>query len=535
MHIHILGICGTFMGGIAAIAKSAGHTVTGCDTNVYPPMSTQLEAQGIRLIEGFAADQVKLAPDVYVIGNVVTRGNPLMEEILNRGLPYISGPQWLAENVLRGRWVLAVAGTHGKTTTTSMLAWILEHAGLAPGFLIGGVPENFGVSARLPGTPPIPARGHVTGEASRLRVARLGTRSRTESLRDHRVASAFPHKGGRSAPVARNDGGGKNDDGGGNKNSLPLDGGGLGWGCEDTSPFFVIEADEYDTAFFDKRSKFVHYAPRTAVLNNLEFDHADIFPDLAAIETQFHHLVRTIPSNGLIVANGAEASLDRVRARGCWTPVERFDHHDGWQCGAQSADGKFAVSLAGKPQGTVQWDLLGAHNQHNALAAIAAARHAGVPVAASIAALAEFKNVKRRMETRGAVNGITVYDDFAHHPTAIKTTLAGLRSKVKGARILAVLEPRSNTMKLGVMKDALPGSLVDADRVFCYAANLGWDPAESLKPLGPRAVTEQDLGKLVEAIAQAARPGDHVLVMSNGGFGGIHEKLLKRLGELHGG
>ncbi len=501
MHIHILGICGTFMGGIAAIAKSAGHTVTGCDTNVYPPMSTQLEAQGIRLIEGFAADQVKLAPDVYVIGNVVTRSNPLMEEILNRGLPYISGPQWLAENVLRGRWVLAVAGTHGKTTTTSMLAWILEHAGLAPGFLIGGVPENFGVSARLPGAPPIPT---------------------------------FPHKGGRSMPAAQKVGSGKCEDGG-KKNSLPLDGGGLGRGCEDTSPFFIIEADEYDTAFFDKRSKFVHYAPRTAVLNNLEFDHADIFPDVAAIETQFHHLVRTIPSNGLIVANGAEASLDRVLARGCWTPVERFDHHDGWQCGAQSADGKFAVSLAGKPQGTVQWDLLGAHNQHNALAAIAAARHAGVPVAASIAALAEFKNVKRRMETRGAVNSITVYDDFAHHPTAIKTTLAGLRSKVKGARILAVLEPRSNTMKLGVMKDALPGSLVDADRVFCYAANLGWDPAESLKPLGPRAVTEQDLGKLVEAIAQAARPGDHVLVMSNGGFGGIHEKLLKRLGELHGG
>ncbi len=463
MHIHILGICGTFMGGIAAIAKSAGHAVTGCDANVYPPMSTQLEAQGIGLIEGFDAAQLKLAPDVYVIGNVVTRGNPLMEEILNRGLPYLSGPQWLAENVLRGRWVLAVAGTHGKTTTTSMLAWILEHAGLAPGFLIGGVPENFGISARLPGVPPKQAKGG-----------------------------------------------------------------------DERSPFFVIEADEYDTAFFDKRSKFVHYAPRTAVLNNLEFDHADIFPDVVAIETQFHHLVRTIPSNGLIVANGAEASLDRVLACGCWTSVERFDHHDGWQCGAQSADGRFDVSLAGKPQGTVQWDLLGAHNQHNALAAIAAARHAGVPVAASIAALAKFKNVKRRMETRGAVNGITVYDDFAHHPTAIKTTLAGLRSKVKGARILAVLEPRSNTMKLGVMKDALPGSLVDADLVFCYAANLGWNPAESLTPLGARATTEQDLTKLVEAIAQAARPGDHVLIMSNGGFGGVHEKLLQRLRELHG-
>ena len=502
MHIHILGICGTFMGGIAAIAKAAGHTVTGCDANVYPPMSTQLEAQGIRLIEGFDAAQIDLAPDVYVIGNVVTRGNPLMEEILNRGLPYISGPQWLAENVLRGRWVLAVAGTHGKTTTTSMLAWILEYAGLAPGFLIGGVPENFGVSARLPGAPPNPT---------------------------------FPHKGGRVAPVARNDGGGKNDDGGGHKNSLPLDGGGPGWGCEDTSPFFVIEADEYDTAFFDKRSKFVHYAPRTAVLNNLEFDHADIFADVAAIETQFHHLVRTIPANGLIVANGAEASMQRVFARGCWTPVERFACDEGWQCGAPSGDGAFDVSLAGKAQGRVQWDLLGTHNQHNALAAIAAARHAGVPVAAAIAALAEFRNVKRRMEIRGTVNGITVYDDFAHHPTAIKTTLAGLRHKAGATRILAVLEPRSNTMKLGVMKDALPGSLADADLVFCYAANLGWNPAEALTSLGPRAVTEIDLSRLVEAIAQAARPGDHVLVMSNGGFGGIHDKLLARLGAAHGG
>lgn len=509
MHIHILGICGTFMGGIAAIAQAAGHRVTGCDANVYPPMSTQLEAQGIRLLEGFGVDQIKLAPDVFVIGNVVTRGNALMEEILNRGLPYISGPQWLAENVLRGRWVLAVAGTHGKTTTTSMLAWILEHAGLAPGFLIGGVPENFGVSARLPGSPPTPARGHVTGEASRFREARLGTRSRTESLRDHRVASAFPRQGGRRIQD--------------------------GAAAADISPFFVIEADEYDTAFFDKRSKFVHYAPRTAVLNNLEFDHADIFPDVAAIETQFHHLVRTIPANGLIIANGAEASLDRVLARGCWTPVERFACDDGWQCGAQTAAGRFAVSLAGTLQGEVQWDLLGAHNRHNALAAVAAARHAGVPAAASIAALAEFRNVKRRMETRGTVNAITVYDDFAHHPTAIRTTLAGLRGKVGRARILAVLEPRSNTMKLGVMKDALPGSLADADLVFCYAANLGWDPAAPLQALGTRAATLHDLPALVEAVALAARSGDHVLVMSNGGFGGFHEKLIRRLKELHGG
>ena len=460
MHIHILGICGTFMGGVAALAREAGHQVTGCDAGVYPPMSDQLRALGIELIEGFDAEQMALKPDVYVIGNVVSRARlpdgspkfPLMEAILETGAPYTSGPQWLSEHVLQGQHVLAVAGTHGKTTTTSMLAWVLEQAGLSPGFLVGGVPLNFGVSARL--------------------------------------------------------GGGQ---------------------------YFVIEADEYDTAFFDKRSKFVHYAPRTAVLNNLEFDHADIFADVAAIETQFHHLVRTIPANGLIVANGAEASMQRVFARGCWTPVERFACDEGWQCGAPSGDGAFDVSLAGKAQGRVQWDLLGTHNQHNALAAIAAARHAGVPVAAAIAALAEFRNVKRRMEIRGTVNGITVYDDFAHHPTAIKTTLAGLRHKAGATRILAVLEPRSNTMKLGVMKDALPGSLADADLVFCYAANLGWNPAEALTSLGPRAVTEVDLSRLVEAIAQAARPGDHVLVMSNGGFGGIHDKLLARLGAAHGG
>ncbi len=470
------------MGGIAAIAKAAGHTVTGCDASVYPPMSTQLEAQGIRLIEGYAADQLDLQPDVCVIGNVVTRGNALMEEILNRGLPYISGPQWLAENVLRGRWVLAVAGTHGKTTTSAMLAWILEHAGLNPGFLIGGVPENFGISARLPGFPPIPT---------------------------------FSHQGGRRDVP------------------LPLDGGGLGRGCG-TSPFFVIEADEYDTAFFDKRSKFVHYAPRTAVLNNLEFDHADIFPDLAAIETQFHHLVRTVPGNGLIVANGADAALQRVLERGCWTPVERFAVAGGWQAGPQAADGRYAVTFNGKPQGDVKWDLLGAHNQENALAALAAARHAGVPVAHGIAALAEFRNVKRRLETRGVVNGITVYDDFAHHPTAIRTTLAGLRGKAGRARILAVLEPRSNTMKLGVMKDALAGSLVAADRVYCYGAGLGWDPAAALAPLGDKAEIHHDIARLVSAIAAAAKTGDHVLIMSNGGFGGIHDKLLAQLQARHG-
>ena len=456
MHIHILGICGTFMGGIAVLAKAAGHKVTGCDANVYPPMSTQLEAQGVELIEGFAPEQTGLNPDIYVIGNVVSRGNPLMEEILNRGLPYISGPQWLAENVLQDKWVLAVAGTHGKTTTSSMLAWILEYAGLAPGFLVGGVPQNFGISARLPGVP-------------------------------------------RQEPGGR-------------------------------SPFFVIEADEYDTAFFDKRSKFVHYRPRTAILNNLEFDHADIFADLAAIETQFHHLVRTVPGNGLVVSNGKEASLQRVIQRGCWTPVELFGSNDGWQATDVDADGSFSVTFNGRPQGRVQWELLGEHNRMNALAALAAARHVGVPIDVGIAALGEFKNVKRRMEVRGVVNGITVYDDFAHHPTAIATTVAGLRAKVGNSKIIAVLEPRSNTMKLGVMKDALPVSLVDADKVLCYGANLGWDAAAALAPIKTKAAVYDDLMQLVEAIAQEAKSGDHVLVMSNGGFGGVHQKLLARLG-----
>ena len=450
-HIHILGICGTFMGGIAAIAKQSGYRVTGCDTNVYPPMSTQLEAQGIELITGFGAEQLALNPDVYVIGNVVTRGNPLMEEILDRNLPYVSGPQWLADTLLRDKWVLGVAGTHGKTSTASMLAWILEHAGLNPGFLIGGVPQNFDISARI-----------------------------TES------------------------------------------------------PFFVIEADEYDTAFFDKRSKFVHYHPRTAILNNLEFDHADIFADLHAIETQFHHLVRTVPGNGLIVANGREASLTRVLERGCWTPVEMFGSpltlageglgERGWQID----DGNL-VTLNGIAQGTLHWELMGEHNRMNALAALAAARHAGVPVALGLEALGLFKNVKRRMEVKGVVNGITVYDDFAHHPTAIATTVAGLRHKIGAARILAVLEPRSNTMKLGVMKAALPDSLKDADRVFCYAGNLGWDAKGALSPMGDKALVEVDLDALVKAIANTARTGDHILVMSNGGFGGIHEKLLKQL------
>ena len=450
-HIHILGICGTFMGGIAAIAKHAGFRVTGCDSNVYPPMSTQLEAQGIELISGFGIEQLALNPDVYVIGNVVTRGNALMEEILNRNLPYVSGPQWLSDTLLRDKWVLGVAGTHGKTSTASMLAWILEHAGLNPGFLIGGVPQNFDISARIT-----------------------------------------------------------------------------------DSPFFVIEADEYDTAFFDKRSKFVHYHPRTVILNNLEFDHADIFADLHAIETQFHHLVRTVPGNGLIVVNGREESLRRVLQRGCWTPVEIFGSpptrfgeglgESGWQIDADNR-----VTLNGKPQGELNWDLLGEHNRMNALAALSAARHAGVPVALALEALGQFKNVKRRMEVKGVVNGITIYDDFAHHPTAIATTVAGLRHKVGNARILAVLEPRSNTMKLGVMKDALPGSLQEADLVFCYSGNLGWDAKGALAVMGDKAIVMDELDALVESIATAAKIGDHILVMSNGGFGGIHEKLLKRL------
>ena len=451
MHIHILGICGTFMGGIAVLAKQEGHRVTGCDANVYPPMSTQLEAQGIELIEGFSPEQTKLNPDIYVIGNVVSRGNPLMEEILNQGLPYISGPQWLAENVLQGKWVLAVAGTHGKTTTSSMLAWVLEYAGLAPGFLIGGVPENFGVSARLPQTP-------------------------------------------------------KQD-------------------SKSISPFFVIEADEYDTAFFDKRSKFVHYRPRTAVLNNLEFDHADIFDDLAAIEKQFHHLVRTVPQQGLVVSNKQE-SLQRVIDKGCWSNLEYFGSADGWEIQNVDSQGRFDVVFKGERQGNLSWDILGEHNRMNALAVIAAARHVGVAPCIAIEALSEFKNVKRRMEIKGVVNDITVYDDFAHHPTAIETTVAGLRSKVGTARILAVLEPRSNTMKLGVMKNALPASLKEADLVFCYGANLGWDAAEALSTIKAKATVYEDLNTMVTAIAKAAKPGDYVLVMSNGGFGGVHQKIL---------
>jgi UDP-N-acetylmuramate: L-alanyl-gamma-D-glutamyl-meso-diaminopimelate ligase len=457
MHIHILGICGTFMGGLAVLAKEAGHKVTGCDANVYPPMSTQLRAQGIELIEGYGQHQLSLQPDLYVVGNVVSRGNSLMETIMNRGLPYMSGPQWMGEYILHDKWVLAVAGTHGKTTTASMLAWILEQAGYKPGFLIGGVPLNFGISARLGGT---------TADA----------------------------------------------------------------------PFFVIEADEYDTAFFDKRSKFIHYRPRTTVLNNLEYDHADIFPDLAAIETQFHHLIRTVPAIGRIIANGAEESLKRVVARGCWSEVEWFNDASPESWGmVEHDDGRFDVYHKGQRQGTVNWYLTGAHNRWNAVAAIAAARHTGVPPTQAIDSLSTFQNVKRRMEVRGVVNNITVIDDFAHHPTAIATTVAGLRRKLGQSRILAVLEPRSNTMKLGTMKSALPGSLSEADLVFGFGAKgegkeaLGWDLAAALAPLGEKARAFDDLSALVEAVATAAKPGDTVLVMSNGGFGGIHQKLLDAL------
>ena len=470
MHIHILGICGTFMGGLAVLARAAGHRVTGCDTGVYPPMSTQLESQGIALTEGWDAAQLALAPDLFVIGNVVTRGNPLMEAILDRGLPYTSGPQWLAEQVLAGKTVLAVAGTHGKTTTSSMLAWILEDSGLAPGFLIGGVPNDFGVSARLTDT-----------------------------------------------------------------------------------PIFVIEADEYDTAFFDKRSKFVHYRPRVAVLNNLEYDHADIFPDLAAIETQFHHLVRTVPSSGVVVVNAQSEALARVLARGCWSSVERFG--DGAYWSPRSIESGFDVLYQNRVEGTVRWNLQGAHNRANALAALIAARYVGVSPAQACRALDRFEGVKRRMEVRGVVDGVTVYDDFAHHPTAIATTIAGLRHKLSASseadgksRIVAVIEPRSNTMKLGTMKAALPASLIEADRVFGYGAKqgrdaLGWDLAAALAPLnedarttdandsnaGSKATAFDDIDQLVAAIVVAAQPGDHVLVMSNGGFGGIHERLLAAL------
>ena len=452
MHIHILGICGTFMGGVAALARQAGHRVTGCDTGVYPPMSDQLRSLGIELLEGYGAEQMALKPDVWVVGNVVSRARgpdgqpryPLMEAILDSMQRYTSGPQWLAENVLQGRHVLAVAGTHGKTTTTSMLAWILEHAGLEPGFLVGGVPLNFGVSAR-------------TGSGA-----------------------------------------------------------------------FVIEADEYDTAFFDKRSKFVHYRPRTAVLNNLEFDHADIFDNLAAIERQFHHLVRIVPASGRVVVNGLEESLARVLHQGCWSEVRSF----GAAVSDFTAEGEphsFEVLERGRRSGRVDWELSGMHNQLNALAAIAAAEHVGVGPEAAVAALCEFRNAKRRMELLGTVGGVTVYDDFAHHPSAIRTTIDGLRRRTGAPRILAVFEPRSNTMKLGTMKSQLPWSLEQADLAFCHSGGLGWDPREPLALMGSRARVADSIEELLQQVLAAVRPGDQVVCMSNGGFGGFHSRLLAAL------
>jgi len=453
MHVHILGICGTFMGGIALLARELGLEVSGSDTNVYPPMSTQLAEAGITLTEGWDPAQLlssqKKAPDVVVIGNAMSRGNACVEAVLNRGLSYTSGPAFLADYILKDRWVLAVAGTHGKTTTSAMLAWILEDAGLTPGFLIGGVPRNFGVSARA-------------GNA----------------------------------------------------------------------PFFVVEADEYDTAFFDKRSKFVHYRPRTAVLNNLEYDHADIFPDVEAIERQFHHLVRTVPGNGLIIAPQADEHLQRVLAMGRWTPLESLGPQ-GWHARLLEKDGsRFEVFFGNESQGTVTWDMLGEHSVNNALAAIAAARHAGVPAHVACEGLGKFQAPKRRLEVRGVVNGITVYDDFAHHPTAIRTTVAGLRAKVGSARIVAVLEPRSNTMRLGVHKDTLGPSLSEADDVVLFApADLGWDAGAAMRVLGERAHVFTAVDDIVRHLASQTRPGDHVLIMSNGAFGGLHAKLLQALAQ----
>ncbi len=450
MHIHILGICGTFMGGVALLARSMGHEVSGSDTGVYPPMSTQLEAAGIKLMEGYDPAHLQPAPDCVVVGNAMSRGNPAVEYMLEQGMRYTSGPQWLAEQVLHGRWVLAVAGTHGKTSTASLLAWILEDAGMDPGFLIGGVPRNFGISARLGST-----------------------------------------------------------------------------------PFFVVEADEYDTAFFDKRSKFVHYHPRTLILNNLEFDHADIFDDLAMIQRQFHHLVRTVPGNGLIIAPAHDQAISQVLEMGCWTQVEEFSPQDGahWHSANSNPQAsEFDIYIGAELAGRVCWELNGQHNLNNALAAVAAARHAGVPPAIAIEALGRFKNVKRRMELRGQVAGISVYDDFAHHPTAIATTLQGLRARVGAERIIAVLEPRSNTMRMGVHADQLAASLQAADRVLVYASDeLEWDAGQVFQGLNDRTRLFASVDAIVAALGSEARSGDHILIMSNGGFGGIHQRLLDLL------
>ncbi len=447
-HIHILGICGTFMGGIAAIAKEMGFRVSGCDANVYPPMSTQLESLGIELQQGYLTEHLADEPDMVIIGNSMSRGNIMVEYVLDRNIPYTSGPQWLLENVLKDRWVVAVSGTHGKTTTSSMISWILEYGKLTPGFLIGGIPQNFGCSARL-----------------------------------------------------------------GN------------------NPFFVIEADEYDTAFFDKRSKFVHYRPRTLVINNMEFDHADIFDDLAAIQKQFHHLIRMVPGNGLVLANRDEPHVLSTLEQGCWTPIEStslIDEKHGWFAEKLKNDGsQFKVYFKGVEQGIVDWQLIGDFNIENALMAIAASRHVGVPSKIAIEALAEFINTKRRLELRGVVKNISVYDDFAHHPTAISKTLAGLRAHVGNNKILAVLEPRSNTMKAGVHKDTLAASLTDADQVFIFQGEqVQWSVDSLTAQCQQPCMVSDDIDELVATVAKIAKPGDHVLVMSNGGFGGFHQKLL---------
>ncbi len=453
MHLHILGICGTFMGSLALLARELGHQVSGSDANVYPPMSTQLEAQGIALMEGYLAEHLDPAPDLVIIGNALSRGNPAVEYVLDKGMPYVSGPEWLSRYVLQDRWVMAVAGTHGKTTTSSLLAWILESAGMAPGFLIGGVPQNFGISARLGDT-----------------------------------------------------------------------------------PFFVVEADEYDSAFFDKRSKFVHYRPRTAILNNLEFDHADIFPDLAAIERQFHHLVRTVPASGLIIHPAGEAALERVVAMGCWTPRQTTGERGNWQARLLEADGSvFEVYLDGALQGTARWSQTGAHSVANALSALAAARHVGVTPKQGIAALADFRSVKRRMERLAEVNDILLYDDFAHHPTAIATTLAGLRAQIGDAPLLAIIEPRSNTMRLGSHMAALPGSVAAASEVVWYQPEgLDWslDGVVAGSPVPARV--ERSIDAIVEQVVAAAQPGTRIVIMSNGGFGGIHQKMARALELAHG-
>ncbi|RGP56310.1 UDP-N-acetylmuramate:L-alanyl-gamma-D-glutamyl-meso-diaminopimelate ligase [Pseudomonas abyssi] len=453
MHLHILGICGTFMGSLALLARELGHEVSGSDANVYPPMSTQLAEQGIVLQEGYDPAHLTPAPDMVIVGNAMARGNPAVEFMLDQGMPYMSGPEWLARHVLQDRWVLAVAGTHGKTSTSSLLAWLLEDAGMSPGFLIGGVPQNFGISARLGGT-----------------------------------------------------------------------------------PFFVVEADEYDSAFFDKRSKFVHYRPRTAVLNNLEFDHADIFSDLAAIERQFHHLVRTVPASGLIIHPAQDEALQRVIKMGCWTPRQTTGEGGNWQARLLSDDGsRFEVWLDGELQGVAEWQQTGQHNVANALSALAAARHVGVTPAQGIASLGGFRNAKRRMEKLAEVNGITVYDDFAHHPTAIATTLAGLRAQIGDAPLIAVIEPRSNTMRLGSHMAALPTSVADASQVFWYQpAGLDWSLDGVVADSPVPAQVSDDLDAIVEQVVGSATPQTRVVVMSNGGFGGIHQRLIQALEARHG-